>query len=234
MRHWFASGRSRSLARALREVFQDKTFDDCRCGLGIVATEYNERRQVIFKSRLQLAHGTKNTFLPGFGCLLRDAVEASCSAYPLFKTKSVAPKNQAPFCLVDGGFSANNPALLAYTDALTARFDASVPIKLLSVGTGQYPHRKPWRAALSSLKVLTALRQMDLQFSSSARTSAKVLEFVAPSSMTEVIRIDGVFAEPELAASLLEHDVKRLERLQNKGKESFGLFENKIMQLLKD
>ena len=232
MRPFSARGRSRELGSTLKAVFGNKTFADCICGLGVVATEYNEKRPVIFKSKLAMAHGMRDTFVPGFGCLIRDAVEASCSAYPFFKVKTVTPSNQARLCLVDGGFSANNPTLLAYVDALSCRPDAAMPIKMLSVGVGQYPQRKPWRAIASAWHLTIAVGQIELQFSASGRTLAKATELAARVGGATIVRLDESFTEPNLASSLLEHDIERLERLRNKGRLSFGAAEADIRNIV--
>jgi predicted acylesterase/phospholipase RssA len=232
MRPFFAHGRSQELGSSLRAVFGDKSFGDCLCGLGVVATEYNEKRPVIFKSKLAMAHGMRDTFVPGFGCLIRDAVEASCSAYPFFKVKAVKPSNHARLCLVDGGFSANNPTLLAYVDALSCRPDAATPIKVLSVGVGQYPQRTPWRAIASAWNLAVAVGQIELQFSASGTTLAKATELAARVGGAKIMRIDDSFTEPNLAASLLEHDIERLERLRNKGRLSFGAAEAGIREIV--
>jgi hypothetical protein len=187
---------------------------------------------VIFKSSLTMAHGMRESFVPGFGCLIRDAVEASCSAYPFFRIKVVNPSNQARLCLVDGGFSANNPTLLAYVDALSCRSAKDAPIRMLSVGVGQYPQRTPWRGVGSAWNIVTAVGQIELQFSASGRTLAKALEFAARATGTQVVRVDDSFSEPHLAASLLEYDVERLQRLRNKGRSSFGSAEASIREVV--
>lgn len=232
MRRLSAGSRSRALESSLRAVLGDKSFKDCICGLGVVTTEYYEKRPVIFKSKLAMAHGMRDSFVPGFGCTIRDAVQASCSAYPFFKIKVVKPENHARLCLVDGGFSANNPALLAYVDGLVCRPSGGMPVKVLSVGVGQYPQRKPWRAVASAWNLATAIRQIELHFSASGRTLAKATEFAMRVGGDRIVRIDDAFAEPELAASLLEHDVERLERLRNKGKQSYGVAESGVREIV--
>ena len=91
MRRFTRRGRSAALAAALKEVFGDRTFADCECRLGVVATEYNDKRPVIFKSQIGMAHGTLATFKPGFGCTLREAVEATMLRISVLQDKASYP-----------------------------------------------------------------------------------------------------------------------------------------------
>jgi uncharacterized protein len=230
MKRFTRCGRSSALRKCLDATFGERTFLDCRTRLGVVATERREKRPVIFKTKIDLAHGLKDTFVPGFGCTLAEAVEASCSAYPFFKSRVVQTRNQGRLDLIDGGFSANNPTLLAYADALNACGGA--PIKILSVGVGQYPERRPWRAVGSAGAAVFTAGLIETQFASSATCLARVAEFVTKLSNVAIVRVDDAFSDPTLAASLLEHDIERLGRLRNKGRESFGRRENEIRALL--
>src|SRR6267142_6985688 len=84
MKNKLASGRSQALAKLAAEVFQDKDFTQVKTGVGIVATHWLLEKPMIFKASVAQAHARKDTFLPGFGCKIADAVRASCSAYPFF------------------------------------------------------------------------------------------------------------------------------------------------------
>src|SRR5690348_8361453 len=44
MSRWSRRGRSEALARLAREVFQDKTFEEVKTGVGIVATRWQTER----------------------------------------------------------------------------------------------------------------------------------------------------------------------------------------------
>ncbi len=213
-------GRSAELRKCLEGTFGNKTFGDCRTMLGVVATERNDKRPVIFKTSMDLAHGRQATFVPGFGCTLAEAVEASCSAYPFFQSRRLKTSNQGEMDLIDGGFSANNPTLLAYADALRA--GAGKHIQILSVGVGQYPERKPWRGALSAGPAALSATLIETQFAASAACLARVAEFIAAMGNASIVRVHDTFSDPALASSLLEYDVERLGRLKNKGRESFA------------
>lgn len=69
------------------KVFGNQKFDAVKTNVGIVATRWVIERPMIFKGNIEQAHGRTGTFVPGFGCTIADAVEASCSAYPFFNRK---------------------------------------------------------------------------------------------------------------------------------------------------
>nr|RDS97127.1 hypothetical protein DWF04_03905 [Cereibacter sphaeroides f. sp. denitrificans] len=79
--------RTQRLREVKMTVFGDDGFDTVLTGLGIVATKWQLETPMIFKSLHTQAHGRRATFVPGFGCKLADAVEASCSAYPLSRVR---------------------------------------------------------------------------------------------------------------------------------------------------
>jgi uncharacterized protein len=112
MRHRFSRGRTKALKAEATKLFQDKTFSEFRMPIGIVCTNHDFERPMIFKSSLQQSHGRSATFKPGFGCKIAEAVVASCSAYPFFKMTDVVTENQSDQLLMDGGYVANNPPFL--------------------------------------------------------------------------------------------------------------------------
>ena len=67
--------------------------------------------------------------------LLRDAILASCAAPTFFD-----PKDVGSHLLVDGGLWANNPSIIALTEALS-KFNRTVEeVRILSIGTGNAPN----------------------------------------------------------------------------------------------
>lgn len=66
---------------------------------------------------------------------LKDAILASCAAPIYFDPKAIGP-----YLLADGGLWANNPSIIATTEAV-AKFKQEVSsIRILSLGTGHTPH----------------------------------------------------------------------------------------------
>ncbi len=102
------------------DVFRTRKFEEMRTRVGIVATRWVNEKPMIFKGDAAQGHGRLGTFVPGFGCTIADAVEASCSAYPFFNRKIVTTQAGDRVELVDGGYCANNPTLYAIADATRA------------------------------------------------------------------------------------------------------------------
>ena len=75
--------------------------------------------------------------------LLSDAILASCAAPTYFDPKSVGP-----YLLTDGGLWANNPSILALTEAISKFKKEVAEVRVLSVGTGHtttmYRKRSSW------------------------------------------------------------------------------------------
>src|SRR6266404_5811212 len=111
------SSKSQALAELSEAVFKDTSFKDVKTGIGIVCTKWGQERPMIFKANKEQAFGSKSSFVPGFGVSIGDAVQASCSAYPFFRKKTVVTNLGEKFELGDGGFCANNPALYALAES---------------------------------------------------------------------------------------------------------------------
>jgi uncharacterized protein len=99
-----AAAKSAALRRLGDAVFKDRKFDAVKTAIGIVATRWVIERPMIFKGSVAQAHGRVGTFVPGFGCAISDAVQASCSAYPFFERKVVVTAKGDHIELVDGGY----------------------------------------------------------------------------------------------------------------------------------
>lgn len=113
------------LRTALTAVFEDATLADAKTRLVIPATDIGNGGVHVFKS----AYDEK--FVRDRNVKVVDAVLASCSAPSYF-----APTRVGPYQLGDGGLWANNPSLVAVTEALTRLGVERSAIRLLSVGTG--------------------------------------------------------------------------------------------------
>lgn len=231
MKVWSPKGRSAELRNALNEVFAEKTFTDVALRLGIVATDLDNKRLLVFKSDPAAAYSLKNSFVPGFGCKLADAVRGSCSAFPFFPPVKIATANQGTVHLVDGGYIANNPALIAYADATKGLELAAAEIQVVSVGTGIFPSRYPKESLFQLVRLAINKQMLEVQFDGSANAIAKMFEIYSRGS--RFVRINEAYAEPSLACSLFEYDRERLDRLKSKGRESYSKHEHKIDSLMK-
>jgi uncharacterized protein len=116
---------SAPLRDALVEVFGDATLSKAKTKLIIPATDVGNGGVHIFKSSYD------RNFIRDHKVKVVDAILASCAAPSYF-----APARVGPYQLSDGGLWANNPSLVAVTEALTRLKAERANIRLLSVGSG--------------------------------------------------------------------------------------------------
>ena len=222
---WF---RSRALAKVGKELFKQDKFDAFQTFVGIVATNWAMERPLIFKSSVKAAYNLKETFLPGFGCTISEAVQASCSATPYFNSVELNLQNVGPTFCRDGGFAANNPALFALTDALKSFGHPAAQIRLLTLGVGHYPEPKQGLLAKILKRVPTAhLLQKTLNVN--ANTTAQLVKFLC--NDVQHLRVSDRFESPELATDFLEYRVSKLQQLVVRGRQSFADEEQNIRNL---
>lgn len=229
MREKKRAGRSAALKALTGTVFGDATFSDIRTGIGIVATRWLQERPLVFKSNVRQAHGRAGTFVPGFGVKIAEAVRASCSAFPFFERTVVTTSDGDNIELIDGGYCANNPTLYALVDALGPLKFARDRVRVVSVGVGTYPEpkRNLWeRVKRRHLPVL--LLQKTLEINTQSMDQLRVLLF----RDIETVRISDTYLQPEMATDLLEHDLKKLNQLQQRGRESFAAHEQALKDML--
>jgi len=215
-------------SKKLRElglgIFGDQGFDAFKTGIGIVAMNYDTQKPLIFKNTHDRAHGSKHSFVPGFGVTILDAIEASCAACPIFKKKVLETANKEQIVAIDGGFIANNPTLFALIDAKKALKVDDDNIRLLSVGVGNYVE-KP-------IRILKYLSKFEM-----AQIASRVL--VASSNTTEVItrllfpqltiiRVNETFNQPQHGTNMVEKDTMKLRSMFKLGIESYANHEIQI------
>lgn len=221
-------GRSTALANLSKTVFGDRSFADVRTGVGIVATRWDFEKPMIFKGSLTQAHGRRSTFVPGFGCSIADAVQASCSAYPFFNKSIVTTGEGHQVELIDGGYCANNPTLYAIADAVMALKKAHSELRVVSVGVGVYPEPKRWVSWLRKRVLSVQLLQKTLNVNSSSMDQLRTILF----RDIRTVRINQTFERPEMATDLMESDRKKLNMLYQRGSESFAQHEAELREIL--
>ena len=219
MQRWGMVAKSDALARLGKQVFGDRRFDAFKTGIGIVATRWENERPMIFKAASAQAHGRSSSFVPGFGCSIDDAVQASCSAYPFFQRKIVVTSVGDHVELIDGGYCANNPTLYAIADAVAALKKDRSQLRVVSVGVGNYPEPK---AALHMkfIKRLVSVQllQKTLEFNTQSMDQLREVLF----SDIATVRISDSFTKPEMATDMFEGDFKKLNLLRQRGADSFA------------
>ncbi|HUZ46744.1 MAG TPA: patatin-like phospholipase family protein [Terriglobia bacterium] len=239
MKNSTSRGRTRALDKLVGEVFGDKDFTQVRTGLGIVATHWHLEKPMIFKSTVEQAHGRKDSFIPGFGCTVGQAVRASCSAYPYFDRYILTTGQGITVELFDGGYCANNPTLYAIADAVKALGKAYSDLRVVSVGVGMYPEPKHWvtpkcvaawlaRACIGFTGLQLLQKTLDVN-----TTSMEQLRSILFNDI-KAVRINDTFQQPEMATDLLEADLEKLNLLYQRGWESFAAHEKKLREFLID
>ena len=221
------SKRSKELEKLANEVFGNSTFGEVKTGLGIVCARWDFETPMIFKSNIAQAHGRKATFIPGFGCTISEAVQASCSAYPFFERKKLTTGNGDLIELIDGGYCANNPTLYAIADAVMALKEDYENLRVVSIGVGVYPKPNrfgwPW---LAKKLISVQLLQKTLNINTLSMDQLRTVLF----KHVPTVRINDTFERPEMATDLLEHDLEKLNLLYQRGRESFAKHENQLSE----
>lgn len=225
-----ASARSAALKKLASEVFGNATFGDVKTGIGIITAKWLTERPMIFKGSVAQAHGRVGTFVPGFGVSIADAVKASCSAYPFFERTIVRTSMGEDIELIDGGYCANNPTLYAIADAVQALKRERKDIRLLSVGVGTYPDPKPGLLMWLAKKYLVSVQLLQKTLEINTQSMDQLRQILFHDVPT--IRISDSYVSPEMATDLLEHDLKKLGILFQRGRESFGSREKQLREYL--
>ena len=233
MRKPFKKQKSAALSHLAETVFGARTFADVKTGVGIVATHWDLEKPMIFKSSVAQAHGRHNTFVPGFGCTIAEAVKASCSAYPFLEKTTVTTSDGTKVTLIDGGYCANNPTLYAIADAIMALKRSPADLRVVSIGVGNYPepsHWKPKRWASWFAKRLMSVQLLQKTLNVNTVSMEQLRAVLFKDILAE--RIDDTFTKPEMATDLMEHDLKKLNSLYQRGGESFAKHEIALKALL--
>lgn len=201
-------------------------FENLICDIGIVALNHETLEPLIFKSNIKQAHGSKSSFVPGFGCKLLTAILASSAAYPIFNPVVVETKNRGNIKTVDGGFVANNPSLYASID-LTKNHDQK-DIKILNIGTGKFLERiDGMLPRIINRFGITRFFFTEI-YTSSTNTNFRLLKLIYPE--IDVLRINETFMD--ISTNMTEKDISILSKILRKGQYSYMNFEKNVNKLL--
>ncbi|WP_321900389.1 patatin-like phospholipase family protein [Burkholderia cepacia] len=223
------AGRTKALVQLSHNVYGNLKFDAMKTHVGIVSARWREERPMIFKSDVRQAHGSRATFVPGFGCTVAEAVVASCSAYPYFNRRLVTIHDGSEVELIDGGYCANNPTLFAIAEATMALGYKRDQLRVVSLGVGNYP--EPPRYAHKWLIFrffLVRLLQKTLNINTTSMETLSDILF----HDVQMVRVNDSFTAPDMATDLMEHDIRKLNILYQRGTESFGKHEHDLQALL--
>ena len=230
--------RSRKLKEHAGKIFGDAKFDAFQVDIGIVAMHYDYARPMIFKSSINQAHGSRGTFAPGFGCNISEAIVASCAAYPYFDRVVVETVNQGSPEQMDGGFVGNNPALFALADATKAFGKPLEAIRILNLGVGEYPNaplgwfdrisRDGWTYKLFE-HVGWPYKLIEKVLSGNTNTIDQLTRVLFPD--VKVVRVNDSFTDNQYSTNFLESDKKKLRKIMDLGRQSFGKYEADVKSL---
>ena len=131
----------RSLEQVVRSYVSDLTLGKIATPLMITSSDISTGGVHVFKSRYLKDLG--QSYVRDADVALSDAILASCAAPTYFDPVAVGD-----FHLADGGLWANNPSIIALTEAV-AKFGRSVEqLRILSIGTGHsvnvYAENRLW------------------------------------------------------------------------------------------
>ncbi|MGG9970764.1 patatin-like phospholipase family protein [Ferruginibacter sp. SUN002] len=223
-----AKKRTRALRQELQGVLKEKEFSEFKTGIGIVATNYDSERPLIFKNDVRQAFKMKHSFKPGFGCNIVEALMASTAAYPIFQKVKIHTENQGDIVAMDGGFVGNNPILFAITDVFGSLEAKITEVKFLSLGTGNFIE-KPIGFKGKCFQWLWFLRLFEKILKSNVNTTDILSKYLFPN--LNLIRINDSFNQPEYGTNMVERNPNKLQSLQKLGRESFAKNEDALKKM---
>ena len=130
-----------SLEKMLQDYLHQTSLWEISTPLMITSADIATGSVHVFKSRY--LHDLGEPYERDGNVSLKDAILASCAAPTFFD-----PKVVGPYLLIDGGLWANNPSIIAITEAISKFKKRVEQIKVLSIGTGHitnmYTKRGRW------------------------------------------------------------------------------------------
>lgn len=162
-----------SLEGIVREYLPERRLGDISTPLIITSSDISTGGVRVFKSKYLEELGEE--YVRDRDVLLGDAVLASCAAPSFFD-----PMRVDEYLLADGGLWANNPSVLALTEAVSKFKRPLEKVHILSIGTGKprllYEPRRSWGIATGwgSLKLVSYF--MNLQSQASTNMAGLLLE----------------------------------------------------------
>ena len=208
---------SRSLEQVIRSCVSDLTLGEISTPLMITGSDISTGGVHVFKSRYLKDLG--EPYIRDGDVVLSDAILASCAAPAYFD-----PVPVGDFLLADGGLWANNPSIIALTEAVS-KFRWSVEqVRILSIGTGHsvnlYSQNRLWGLMTGWGREKLVSYFLRLQSDASANMAKLLLA-------DRYLRLD-----PEIEAWKLD-DIKHLRNLKALATRDFALHSEEVMNNLK-
>ena len=207
----------RSLEQVVRGCVSDLTLGKVSTPLMILGSNISTGGVHVFKSRYLKDLG--EPYVRDADVFLSDAILASCAAPTYFDPVSVDDS-----VLADGGLWANNPSLIALTEAVS-KFKRSVEqVHVLSIGTGHsvnlYSKKRLWGLITGWGRQKLVSYVLRLQSNASANMARLLLK-------DRYLRLD-----PAIAAWQLD-DVEHLDNLKALATSDFAFRSEAIMENFK-
>ena len=118
----------------------------------------------------------------------------------------------------------------AATGAVQALQSDRKDIRLVSVGVGVYPDPKPSFLMRQAKKYLVSVQLLQKILEINTQSMDQLRQILFHDIPT--IRISDSYVTPEMATDLLEHDLKKLDILFQRGRESFASREQQLREYL--
>ncbi len=205
------------LEQLLKEYLPNKPLGEISKPLLITSSSISTGGVHVFKSKYLDELGEQ--YLRDGDVLLSDAVLASCAAPSYFD-----PVQVGDYLLADGGLWANNPSILAVTEAVS-KFNRPIEqVHILSIGTGKplnlYRRRRFWGLATGWG------RQKLVEYFLSLQSQAST-------NMASLLLGDRYFRlDPEIEHWGLD-DTKHLHNLKAMADRDFNRFSKEIMEKMR-
>lgn len=217
--------KSKKLKELCDTVFGNLKFDSFKTDVGIVALNYTEQKPLIFKTNMKQSYKIGTSTAAGFGCSISDAVQASCSAYPVFNKKSISSSIHGKIVAIDGGYIARNATLYALIDAAKSFCINQNDMEVISLGTGHYVE-KPLGGIMSAIRYFDFLQFIVNIISSTSNTNEQLQQLLFED--VKITRIDNTYNDSTFSTNMIEKDLIVLGKLFNLGKTSFSAYENNL------
>ena len=208
---------SRSLEQVIRNCVSDLTLGEISTPLMITGSDISTGGVHVFKSRYLKDLG--EPYVRDGDVVLSDAILASCAAPAYFD-----PVPVGDFLLADGGLWANNPSIIALTEAVSKFRRLVEQVRILSIGTGHsvnlYSQNRLWGLMTGWGREKLVSYFLRLQSDASANMAKLLLA-------NRYLRLD-----PEIEAWKLD-DIKHLRNLKALATRDFALRSKEVMNNLK-
>ena len=207
----------RSLEQVIRSCVSDLTLGEISTPLMITGSDISTGGVHVFKSRYLKDLG--EPYVRDGDVVLSDAILASCAAPAYFD-----PVPVGGFLLADGGLWANNPSIIALTEAVSKFRRLVEQVRILSIGTGHsvnlYSQNRLWGLMTGWGREKLVSYVLRLQSDASANMAKLLLA-------DRYLRLD-----PEIEAWKLD-DIKHLGNLKALATRDFTLRSKEVMNNLK-